>query len=56
LRDWAARGWRIDGDTLAGVRPRSRVQTIPSPGRREQKAWVYDNVPLAPAAAAAPST
>jgi hypothetical protein len=56
LRDWAARGWRIDGDKLAGVRPRSRVQTIPSPGRREQKAWVYDNVPLAPAAVAAPST
>jgi phenylpropionate dioxygenase-like ring-hydroxylating dioxygenase large terminal subunit len=53
LREWAERGWRIDTGTVAGIRPRSRVLTIPSPGRREQKAWVYDNVPLAACSAGA---
>jgi hypothetical protein len=50
LRDWTARGWRLDDAALAAVRPHSKVLTIPSPARREQAAWVYETVPRRPAA------
>jgi hypothetical protein len=51
LKDWEARGWRIDEEAVA--REEQRVaRTIPSPGRREQpKGWVLDPVPLVPPAA-----
>ncbi len=51
LKDWEARGWRID--TARVERDRKRVAyAIPSPARREQKGWVLDAVPLRPGAAA----
>jgi phenylpropionate dioxygenase-like ring-hydroxylating dioxygenase large terminal subunit len=46
LREWAARGWRIDSAALSKVRPHSKVYTIPSPARCEHRGWVVDNVPL----------
>ena len=50
LRDWDARGWRIDSDTV--TRNARRVAyAIPSPARRQQKGWVLDPVPLTPASA-----
>jgi phenylpropionate dioxygenase-like ring-hydroxylating dioxygenase large terminal subunit len=54
LREWTARGWRIDSDAIARVRARTRVLTIPCPARREQKAWVLDTVPLVPTGDDAP--
>ena len=50
LREWTAKGWRIDTDAVAAVRPHSKVMTLPCPGRREQKSWVIDNVPRLAAA------
>ena len=49
LREWEARGWRIDTDALARIRPHTRVFAIPSPARRELRGWCLDTVPLRPA-------
>jgi hypothetical protein len=49
LREWEARGWRIDSARLERDRPRI-AHTIPSPARRaEPGGWVLDPVPLMPA-------
>lgn len=51
LKEWEEKGWRIDSVTVA--RNRNKVAyAIPSPGRRKQKGWVLDAVPLLPAASA----
>lgn len=46
LRDWTARGWRIDSDEIEASRHR-RVYAIPCPARRSVKGWVLDPVPAA---------
>jgi phenylpropionate dioxygenase-like ring-hydroxylating dioxygenase large terminal subunit len=47
LKDWEARGWRIDIDKVD--RERKRVAyAIPSPARREKKGWILQSVPLLP--------
>jgi hypothetical protein len=47
LDEWEAKGWRIDTATLASATAAGdRVFAIPSPGRREHKAWVLESVPL----------
>lgn len=49
LREWEARGWRIDAARLARERPR-KAFAIPGPARRtEPGGWVLDAVPLLPA-------
>jgi phenylpropionate dioxygenase-like ring-hydroxylating dioxygenase large terminal subunit len=51
LKDWEARGWRIDVRKL--IADEGRVAyAIPSPERRKSKGWVIDAVPLLPAARA----
>jgi len=45
LKEWEARGWRIDQERL--IAQRGNVATaIPSPGRRSGKNWVLDAAPL----------
>ncbi len=52
LKEWEARGWRIDSATVA--RNKDRVAyAIPSPARRHTKGWVLDSVPLVQSGAAA---
>ena len=52
LREWDAKGWRIDTDKVEATRKRV-AYAVPSPARREQKGWVLDAIPcLAPEAAA----
>lgn len=53
LREWEARGWRIDGEALRRQAARSAF-AVPSPERRRVKGWVLDTVPLLPAGEAAP--
>ena len=49
LKDWEARGWRIDAEKVE--RDQKRVAyAIPSPGRREKKGWILQSVPLLPGA------
>ena len=48
LTEWERRGWRIDAEKLEND-PRITVHSIPSPGRRESKSWVFPTVPLIPA-------
>jgi phenylpropionate dioxygenase-like ring-hydroxylating dioxygenase large terminal subunit len=44
-KEWEQKGWRVDVDEIN--RNRGKVAyAIPSPGRREQKGWVLDPVPL----------
>jgi phenylpropionate dioxygenase-like ring-hydroxylating dioxygenase large terminal subunit len=50
LQDWELRGWRIDSEALYREHPASRLHVIPSPGRRDSRNWVFDTVPLVPAA------
>ena len=50
LRDWDARGWRIDSDTVHR-NARRVAYAIPSPARREQKGWVLDAIPVSRASA-----
>lgn len=45
LREWEARGWRIDS-TVVQRNARRVVYTVPSPARREGGSWVLDMVPL----------
>jgi len=47
LKDWDARGWRIDFKALK-ERAGDVAFAIPSPGRREHGNWVLDPVPLKP--------
>jgi len=47
LREWEARGWRIDSDAVERLRRRVAF-AIPSPGRRSGGAWVLDAIPLVP--------
>jgi phenylpropionate dioxygenase-like ring-hydroxylating dioxygenase large terminal subunit len=48
LKEWEARGWRIDTDAVE--RNRLKVAyAIPSPERRTEKGWILDAVPLLPA-------
>lgn len=46
LREWEARGWRIDQEQVRATRDR-KAYAIPSPARRtEPKGWVLEPVPL----------
>ena len=45
LKDWEARGWRIDSATVAANEQRV-AYAIPSPERRHHKGWVLDSIPL----------
>jgi phenylpropionate dioxygenase-like ring-hydroxylating dioxygenase large terminal subunit len=45
LREFEARGWRIDMDSVARNRLKA-AYAIPGPERRTQKGWVLDAVPL----------
>ena len=47
-KDWEARGWKIDVDEVRRTEKKV-AYAIPSPGRREQKGWVLDSIPLLPA-------
>ena len=50
LKEWQARGWRIDQDEVD--RNRNKVAyAIPCPDRRTSKNWTLDPVPLQPAMA-----
>jgi len=48
LKNWEARGWRIDVDEVERTRKRV-AYAIPCPARREQKSWVLKAVPMMPA-------
>jgi len=45
LREWDANGWRIDADQIRAD-ANKKVYAIPSPGRRTEKGWLFDPVPL----------
>lgn len=47
IREWEARGWRIDSKTVA-EHAHNTAYAIPSPGRRETDNWVLDAVPMVP--------
>ena len=47
IKDWQARGWRIDSRKVDADRGRVGY-AIPSPGRRETRAFPLDTVPLLP--------
>jgi phenylpropionate dioxygenase-like ring-hydroxylating dioxygenase large terminal subunit len=49
LAEWEARGWKIDLDQVRTTAKRV-AYAIPSPGRRAQKGWVLEPLPLVPAA------
>lgn len=53
LKEWEARGWRIDVDKLNETRMRV-AYAVPSPQRRQNKGWVIDAVPLMAGEGAAP--
>lgn len=45
LKEWEARGWRIDVETV--IRNSRKVAyAIPCPARRHTKGWVLDSVPM----------
>ncbi len=49
LDDFTGRGWRIDMMQLKAAHARGNVTyAIPSPARRETRAWVLDTTPLVP--------
>jgi len=48
LKEWEARGWRIDCDEVERNR-RKVAYAIPSPARRAEKGWILDAIPLLPA-------
>ncbi len=50
VKEWQARGWRIDKKTLRDTRDEV-AYAIPSPARREVKGWVLAPIPLLPASA-----
>lgn len=45
LKEWENNGWKIDTDAVAAAGGKVAF-AIPSPGRREQKGWVLDAIPL----------
>ncbi len=45
LQEWDEKGWRIDVDEVARTEKRV-AYAVPSPGRRTQKGWVLDSIPL----------
>jgi phenylpropionate dioxygenase-like ring-hydroxylating dioxygenase large terminal subunit len=47
LKQWEGYGWKIDSEEVARRQGRA-AYAIPSPGRREQKGWVLDLIPLRP--------
>jgi phenylpropionate dioxygenase-like ring-hydroxylating dioxygenase large terminal subunit len=47
LREWDAKGWRIDTDTVEQTQGKV-AYGIPSPARRTEKGWVLDSIPLVP--------
>lgn len=54
LDEFTDKGWRIDMDAFKKAKEKGDVVfAIPSPGRRESKAWVLDTTPLVPAKDAA---
>jgi phenylpropionate dioxygenase-like ring-hydroxylating dioxygenase large terminal subunit len=53
LKEWQGNGWKIDTDAVNATRGKV-AYAIPSPGRREQKGWVIDSIPLKVASASAP--
>lgn len=53
LKEWEARGWRIDAEKIAQTSDRV-AYAIPCPARRERKNWVLDPVPLLDGTAARP--
>jgi len=52
LREWDAKGWRIDSDKVEATRKRV-AYAVPSPARRQSKGWVLDEIPRVPADQAA---
>ena len=52
IKEWQARGWRIDSDTVEHNRLKV-AYAVPSPARRENKGWILDSIPLMPAETAA---
>jgi phenylpropionate dioxygenase-like ring-hydroxylating dioxygenase large terminal subunit len=54
LDEWRDRGWRIDTAAMETSLARGdTIFAIPSPARRESKAWVIEAVPMLPATPAA---
>lgn len=54
LDEFTDKGWRIDMEAFKKAQEKGDVVfAIPSPGRRESKAWVLDPTPLVPAKGAA---
>lgn len=47
IKEWEARGWRIDIDKVRAAKDRV-AYAIPSPARRDNKGWALDPVPLLP--------
>ena len=45
LKDWQAKGWRIDMRAVAAAAD-DVAYAIPCPARRESRNWVLDAVPL----------
>jgi len=54
IKEWEARGWRIDTETINAGYPGKDLYVIPSPQRRQSGNWVFETVPMikAPAKAA----
>ena len=48
LKEWESLGWRIDTETVR-ANARRVAYAIPSPGRREARGWILDEVPRYPA-------
>jgi phenylpropionate dioxygenase-like ring-hydroxylating dioxygenase large terminal subunit len=51
MKEWANRGWRIDGDRAAALQAKGQLLVVPSPARREARAWQFESVPLVEAGA-----
>ena len=49
IKEWEAKGWRIDTEALQAGYPGKDLYVIPSPQRREFRNWVFNTVPLIPA-------
>ena len=47
LKSWEDNGWRIDWSTVR-QNEEEIAYAIPSPGRRESRNWVIDEIPMMP--------
>ena len=47
IKQWDDKGWRIDIEQVKKDEL-TKVYAIPSPRRRLEKGWVFDEVPLIP--------